>query len=72
MQTDMQHYRIMSALLTYPEPELLAALPELQAALADRPQIQARLAPLFGKKKQGSTFFVSMPKSRKKKETERV
>ena len=44
----MQHYQILSALLTYPEPELLAALPELQAALADRPQIQARLAPLFG------------------------
>ncbi|CAH0180942.1 putative nitrate reductase molybdenum cofactor assembly chaperone NarW [Massilia sp. Bi118] len=47
MQTDMQHYRIMSALLTYPEPELLAALPELQVALAGQPQIQARLAPLF-------------------------
>lgn len=44
----MQHYQILSALLTYPEPELLAALPELQAALSQRPQIQARLAPLFG------------------------
>jgi nitrate reductase beta subunit len=29
-------------------------------------------ASLFGKKKQGSTFFVSMPKSRKKNETEGV
>jgi nitrate reductase beta subunit len=27
-------------------------------------------ASLFGKKKQGSTIFISMPKSRKKKETE--
>ena len=47
MQTDMQHYRILSALLTYPEPELVAAVPELHAALASRPPMQTCLAPLF-------------------------
>ncbi|MFC5549208.1 nitrate reductase molybdenum cofactor assembly chaperone [Massilia aerilata] len=47
MQTDMQHYRILSALLTYPEPELVAALPELRTALDSQAPIQARLAPLF-------------------------
>jgi nitrate reductase delta subunit len=44
----MQHYQILSALLTYPEPELVAAVPELRAALAGQPQMQSRLAPLFG------------------------
>ena len=44
----MQHYQILSALLTYPEAELVAAVPELQGLLSARPQMQARLAPLFG------------------------
>jgi len=43
----MQHYRILSALLTYPEPELLAAVPELDAALAHLPRMRGQLDPLF-------------------------
>ena len=43
----MQHYRILSALLLYPEPELVAALPELEAGLAGRPQMLAALRPLL-------------------------
>lgn len=43
----MQHYRILSALLTYPEPELVAAVPELEAALAHDAPMRNRLAPLF-------------------------
>ena len=38
-------YRVLSALLAYPDAELLAALPELQAALA--PAHRAQLAPVF-------------------------
>src|SRR5450830_589750 len=44
---DMHHYRILSALLLYPEPELVAALPELHAGLGATPALQAQLAPLF-------------------------
>jgi nitrate reductase delta subunit len=47
MENDLQHYRILSALLFYPEPELVAALPDLHAGLAGRPQLLAPLAPLF-------------------------
>lgn len=43
----MQHYQILSALLLYPEPELLAALPEIEAALADRPAFLQALRPLL-------------------------
>ncbi len=43
----MQHYRILSALLLYPEPELVAALPELEALLAPRPRMLAALRPLL-------------------------
>lgn len=46
-QRDLQHYRILSALLLYPEPELVAALPELHAALAASPRLLAPLTPLF-------------------------
>lgn len=38
-------YRVLSALLTYPDQALLAALPELQAGLS--PAQRAQLAPLF-------------------------
>jgi len=38
-------YRVLSALLSYPDSELVAALPELQAALDARQR--AQLAPLF-------------------------
>ncbi|MBB5019592.1 nitrate reductase delta subunit [Chitinivorax tropicus] len=41
------HFQVLSALLTYPGPELLAALPELQAALAAQPALADKLTPLF-------------------------
>jgi nitrate reductase delta subunit len=41
----MQHYRILSALLLYPEGDLVAALPELEAGLI--PQMRVRVAPLL-------------------------
>ena len=43
----MQHFQVLSALLTYPEQDLLDAMPELEASLADAPEFAARLAPLF-------------------------
>lgn len=43
----MKHYRILSALLLYPEPELVAALPELEAGLDERPGMRAALRPLL-------------------------
>lgn len=41
----MQHYQILSALLSYPEQELLCALPELDAALSA--PLRAGVAPLL-------------------------
>ncbi|KFI09075.1 nitrate reductase molybdenum cofactor assembly chaperone [Massilia sp. BSC265] len=41
----MQHYQILSALLTYPEPDLVAALPELEAGLTV--PMRARVASLL-------------------------
>lgn len=42
------HFRVMSALLLYPEQALLDALPELDAALDDAPQdVRKRLAPVL-------------------------
>ena len=41
----MNHYRILSALLLYPEGDLVAALPELEAGLI--PQMRVRVAPLL-------------------------
>lgn len=43
----MKNYQVLSALLLYPEPELVQALPELQLALAGQPDWQARLSGLF-------------------------
>jgi nitrate reductase delta subunit len=43
----MRHYRILSALLLYPEPELVAALAEIEAGLAADLPLRARLAPLL-------------------------
>lgn len=40
-------YRLLSALLSYPEPELLGALGELEAALADYPDAEETLQPLI-------------------------
>lgn len=42
----MSLYRILSALLTYPEQDLLDALPEIDAALAQYPDAQETLQPL--------------------------
>lgn len=41
----MRHYQILSALLAYPEPDLVAAIPELEAGLA--PPMRARVASLL-------------------------
>ena len=43
----MQHFQILSALLLYPEPELVAALPELEAGLEHSPRMLAVLRPVF-------------------------
>ncbi len=40
-------YHVLSALLTYPEPELLDALPELDQALRATPAARERLTPLL-------------------------
>ncbi|PWF41766.1 nitrate reductase molybdenum cofactor assembly chaperone [Massilia glaciei] len=42
-----RHYAVLSALLQYPEPELLANLPALADLMADTPALQAPLLPLF-------------------------
>ncbi|VXA99324.1 Nitrate reductase subunit delta [Burkholderia sp. 8Y] len=43
----MSPYPILSALLDYPEPALIEALPEIEAALAEWPQAQADVSPLI-------------------------
>ncbi|SAK95850.1 nitrate reductase subunit delta [Caballeronia calidae] len=48
----MSLYSILSALLDYPEPALLDALPEIESALQDWPQAEARLAPLIASLKR--------------------
>ncbi len=40
-------YRILSALLSYPEEELIGALPEIETALDETPQIRTQLQPLI-------------------------
>jgi nitrate reductase delta subunit len=47
MEHAMHHYQVLSRLLLYPEPELIAHLPELDAALAAVPEQQALLRPLL-------------------------
>jgi len=42
-----RHYQVLSALLLYPEPELVAALPALAGAMAATPSLHAPLLPLF-------------------------
>ena len=42
----MSLYRLLSALLSYPEQELLDALPEIDAALAEHPWAGETLEPL--------------------------
>ena len=41
------HFRVMSALLSYPSAELVDALPELDAVLDAQPAVKAQLRPLF-------------------------
>lgn len=43
----MSIYRILSALLSYPEQDMIDALPEIKAALADWPEALDVMAPLF-------------------------
>lgn len=43
----MQHYRILSALLQYPEPELISHIGELEAMLAEKPEALSCLRPLL-------------------------
>ena len=40
-------YRVLSALLSYPEQELIDALPEIEAALEPTPRVRAQLSPLI-------------------------
>ncbi|SDN50968.1 respiratory nitrate reductase chaperone NarJ [Janthinobacterium sp. OK676] len=47
MEHAMHHYQILSRLLLYPEPELIAHLPQLDAALAAMPEQHALLRPLL-------------------------
>ena len=42
----MNLYRLLSALLSYPEPELLDALGDVESALADYPDAEEALQPL--------------------------
>mgnify|MGYP002267003097 CR=1 FL=1 len=43
----MHHYQVLSRLLLYPEPELIAHLPQLEAGLAAVPEQHALLRPLL-------------------------
>lgn len=43
----MQIYRILSALLSYPQPDLIAAIPEIEHALAADPETLESLQPLL-------------------------
>ena len=43
----MQIYRILSALLSYPQPDLIAAIPEIEQALVADPEFLQPLQPLL-------------------------
>ena len=47
MEHAMHQYQVLSRLLLYPEPELIAHLPQLDAALAAVPERHALLQPLL-------------------------
>ena len=47
MNNAMHHYQVLSRLLLYPEPELIAHLPQLDTALDAAPEWQALLRPLL-------------------------
>ena len=44
---DGRIYHLMSALLDYPEPRLIAGLPDIETYLADLPRVRETLAPLL-------------------------
>jgi len=50
----MKHYQVFSALLQYPEPELIEALPVLEQLLAATPRWHAALRPLLDELGQGT------------------
>jgi nitrate reductase delta subunit len=47
MMNTNRHYQVLSNLLLYPEPELIAELPALANAIAHSPALHAPLLPLF-------------------------
>ena len=47
------HYRAFSALLCYPEQELIEALPEIKNALTGAPALLAAVEPLLATLQQG-------------------
>jgi nitrate reductase delta subunit len=47
MMKTTRHYQVLSALLLYPEAELIDNLPALTGAMARRPSLHAPLLPLF-------------------------
>ncbi len=50
----MQIYRILSALMSYPQPDLIAALPEIEQALQDEPEFLAALQAILSYLKSNS------------------
>ena len=57
----MNQYQILSRLLLYPEPELIAHLPQLDAALAAVPEQHALLRPLLAHL-ESSSLIVAVAK----------
>jgi nitrate reductase delta subunit len=47
MMDNSKHYLVLSALLQYPEPELIEAIPALAAVMAQRPAMHGPLLPLL-------------------------
>jgi len=54
----MQIYRILSALMSYPQPDLIAALPEIHAELAADPEVLETLQPLLSYLQDNSLISV--------------
>ncbi|MFZ6766769.1 nitrate reductase molybdenum cofactor assembly chaperone [Undibacterium sp. Di26W] len=50
----MQIYRILSALMSYPQPDLIAALPEIEQALQDEPEFLNALQAILSYLKSNS------------------
>jgi nitrate reductase delta subunit len=54
----MQIYRILSALLSYPQPDLIAALPEIRSELAADPEVLEAVQPLLDYLQENSLISV--------------